>query len=182
MSDPGIQVTYSQAFDSLVEVLSGVKRLGDFYATGVVETPMPSLVIEGVGVISFPVPQDQAREIIAQAAERAPYGRGEKTLVDETVRKVWQIAPGKIKLGGKGWAAHFNQMVARAAADLGCEGVAVSAEFYKLLIYDEGGFFVAHRDSEKTGGMFGTLVVVLPTRRLRFVSSTPATPPSTSMP
>jgi len=162
MSDPGIQVTYSQAFDSLVEVLSGVKRLGDFYATGVVETPMPSLVIEGVGVISFPVPQDQAREIIAQAAERAPYGRGEKTLVDETVRKVWQIAPGKIKLGGKGWAAHFNQMVARAAADLGCEGVAVSAEFYKLLIYDEGGFFVAHRDSEKTGGMFGTLVVVLP--------------------
>jgi hypothetical protein len=52
--------------------------------------------------------------------------------------------------------------VARAAADLGCEGTTVSAEFYKLLVYDEGGFFVAHRDSEKTGGMFGTLVVVLP--------------------
>ena len=162
MSDPGIQVTYSQAFDSLVEVLSGVRRPGDFYATGVVATPMPSLAIEGVGVISFPVPQAQAREMIAQAAERAPYGKGEKTLVDETVRKVWQIAPGKIKLGGKGWTTHFNQMVARAAADLGCDGAAVSAEFYKLLVYDEGGFFVAHRDSEKTGGMFGTLVVVLP--------------------
>ena len=53
-------------------------------------------------------------------------------------------------------------MVARAAADLGCEGATVSAEFYKLLVYDAGGFFVAHRDSEKTGGMFGTLVVVLP--------------------
>ena len=72
MSDPGIQVTYSQAFDSLVEVLSGVRRPGDFYAMGVAETPMPSLAIEGVGVISFPVPQDQAREMIAQAAERAP--------------------------------------------------------------------------------------------------------------
>ena len=162
MSDPGIQVTYSQAFDSLVEVLSGVRRPGDFYAMGVAETPMPSLAIEGVGVISFPVPQDQAREMIAQAAERAPYGKGEKTLVDETVRKVWQIAPGKIKLGGKAWTTHFDQMVSRMVAGLGCEGAAVSAEFYKLLIYDTGGFFVAHRDSEKTGGMFGTLVVVLP--------------------
>ena len=108
MSDSGIQVTNSRAFDSLVEVLSGVRRPGDFYATGVVETPMPSLVIAGVGVISFPVPQAQAREMIALAAERAPYGKGEKTLVDETVGKVWQIAPGKIKLGGKGWTAHFN--------------------------------------------------------------------------
>ena len=42
MSDSGIQVTYSQAFDSLVEVLSGVRRPGDFYATGVAETPMPT--------------------------------------------------------------------------------------------------------------------------------------------
>jgi hypothetical protein len=38
----------------------------------------------------------------------------------------------------------------------------VSAEFYKLLIYEEGGFFVPHRDTEKTGGMFGTLKIVLP--------------------
>jgi hypothetical protein len=162
MSNAGIQVTYSQAFDALVEVLSGVRRPGDFYATGVVETPMPSLSIEGVGVISFPVPQAQARAMIAQAAERAPYGKGEKTLVDETVRKVWQIAPGKIKLGGKGWTTHFNQIVTRAAVALGCDGATVSAEFYKLLVYDEGGFFVAHRDSEKTPGMFGTLVVALP--------------------
>jgi hypothetical protein len=38
----------------------------------------------------------------------------------------------------------------------------VRGEFYKLLVYDEGGFFLAHRDSEKAGGMFGTLVVSLP--------------------
>jgi len=29
-------------------------------------------------------------------------------------------------------------------------------------VYDEGGFFKAHRDTEKAGGMFATLIVVLP--------------------
>ena len=38
----------------------------------------------------------------------------------------------------------------------------VAAELYKLLVCDEGSFFVSHRDTEKTDGMFATLVVVLP--------------------
>ena len=36
------------------------------------------------------------------------------------------------------------------------------AEFYKLLVYDAGSFFVNHRDSEKAAGMFATLIIVLP--------------------
>lgn len=38
----------------------------------------------------------------------------------------------------------------------------VTADFYKLLIYDAGSFFVDHRDTEKVPGMFATLVIVLP--------------------
>ncbi len=162
MADQSVQVTYSEEFDSLVEILSKVDKPGDYYAAGTLEMPMPSLSIEGVGLLSFPVPAAQARELIAKAAERAPYGRGEQTLVDESVRKVWQIPPQKIKLSGKGWSTHFDSMVEQVARELGCHGVTVSAEFYKLLVYDEDGFFLSHRDSEKTGGMFGTLVVVLP--------------------
>ena len=45
---------------------------------------------------------------------------------------------------------------------LGCDDASVSAELYKLLVYDRGGFFLAHRDTEKIDGMFGTLVVTLP--------------------
>ncbi len=45
---------------------------------------------------------------------------------------------------------------------LGCTGTDISAEFYKLLVYEEGGFFLPHRDTEKTNGMFGTLTIVLP--------------------
>jgi hypothetical protein len=38
----------------------------------------------------------------------------------------------------------------------------VVAELYKLLVYDQGSFFVEHRDTEKAPGMFATLVIVLP--------------------
>ena len=40
----------------------------------------------------------------------------------------------------------------------------MEAEFYKLLVYDEGSFFVSHRDTEKADGMFATLVIVLPSQ------------------
>lgn len=38
----------------------------------------------------------------------------------------------------------------------------VYAELYKLLLYEEGAFFMPHQDSEKAPGMFGTLIICLP--------------------
>ncbi len=112
-------------------------------------------------MLSFPVPDAQIRQLIQQAT-RAPYGRGEATILDESVRKVWQLPPEKVRLGGKSWAGTFDGILKQAITGLGCEGMAVGAELYKMLVYDAGGFFLAHRDTEKVGGMFGTLVVVLP--------------------
>lgn len=45
---------------------------------------------------------------------------------------------------------------------LPCRLDRVNAKLYKLLLYEEGAFFKAHQDSEKETGMFGTLVVSLP--------------------
>jgi hypothetical protein len=52
-------------------------------------------------------------------------------------------------------------LVAQAVKDLGVK-VETRAERYKLLLYEEGAFFKAHRDTEKVPGMFGTLVICLP--------------------
>lgn len=122
---------------------------------------MPKVEVTGVGVLSFPVPPAQIASLTSQAS-RAPYGRGEETILDESVRKVWQLQPGKVRITGKSWAASFDTILRQVIVGLGCEGLAVSAEFYKMLVYEEGGFFLTHRDTEKAGGMFGTLVVVLP--------------------
>jgi hypothetical protein len=78
------------------------------------------------------------------------------------VRNVWQIAPGKVKVTGKSWATNFGDILSKVTAGLGCEDASVSAELYKLLVYERGGFFLPHRDTEKSAGMFGTLVLTLP--------------------
>jgi hypothetical protein len=161
VSDSSAQIEYNDQLEPLAELLSRVKRPGDFYVSGSLAAPLPRLDIEGVGTISFPLPELQARDIIRQA-ELAPYGKGEQTLVDPKVRKVWQIAPSKIRLSGAAWRATFENILAQVVQGLGCQQAPVTAELYKLLLYDTGGFFVSHRDTEKTGGMFGTLVVVLP--------------------
>ena len=161
MADDSISVEYNEELKPLEKLLAGVKRVGDFFVRGVLELPMPKVEVEGVGVLSFPVPPAQIAALIQQAT-RAPYGRGEATILDESVRKVWQLSPDKVRLSGKSWPVSFESIVEQVIAGLGCEGMAVSAELYKLLVYDTGGFFLAHRDTEKAGGMFGTLVVVLP--------------------
>ncbi|KAI1937725.1 hypothetical protein LOZ66_004006 [Ophidiomyces ophidiicola] len=40
----------------------------------------------------------------------------------------------------------------------------IRAERYKFLLYEPGAFFLPHQDSPKANGMFGTLVVCLPSK------------------
>jgi hypothetical protein len=157
-----IEIHYSRAFPQLEAVLRAVRRAGDFHVHGTREMPMPRLEIEGVGVLSFPVPAAQIRKIVRSAATRAPYGRGEETILDLSVRKVWQLEPTKCRIGGQSWSKNFQAILYTVARGLGCEASRTRAELYKLLIYERGGFFKAHRDTEKADGMFGTLVIVLP--------------------
>jgi hypothetical protein len=144
----------------LAKILSTIRRHGDFYAAGTSDCPMPSLEIGGVGRISLPLLPLQAEQLIAISA-RSPFGRGKETLIDTDVRRTWQIQAEQVHLSGRGWGNTLDTIVARAAAGLGVTE-AVSAELYKLLIYDPGSFFVEHRDTEKSAGMFATLVLVLP--------------------
>jgi predicted 2-oxoglutarate/Fe(II)-dependent dioxygenase YbiX len=148
--------------EELAGLLSTVRRPGDFFASGRLELPAPRLTVDGVGEIALPLLPVQAGQLIA-LAERAPYGRGAATIVDTNVRRTWQIGPDRIRLVGKHWPATLDQAVALAAAGLGVDEP-VSAELYKLLIYDKGSFFVSHRDTEKEPGMFATVVLALPSQ------------------
>jgi len=135
-------------------------RPGDFYAHGTAELLPPSLSVDGVGPIALPLLPAQAEQLVA-VAERAPYGRGPDTLIDTSVRNTWQIGPDRVQVGGRHWPQTLAAILGSVAEGLGVSDP-IEAEFYKMLIYDEGSFFVSHRDTEKTAGMFATLVVVLP--------------------
>ncbi len=144
----------------LASLLGTVRQPGDFFAAGTAELLAPSLMVEGVGPVALPLLPEQAGRIIG-AAEAAPYGRGEETVVDPAVRRCWQVGPDRVRLGGRHWTRTLDGIVARAAEGLGVADP-VTAEFHKLLVYGPGSFFVGHRDTEKAPGMFATLVVVLP--------------------
>ena len=144
----------------LAAVLGKVRRPGDFFAAGTTELLVPLLEVEGVGPVALPLLPIQARELIG-VADPAPYGRGEQTVVDPAVRRCWQIGPDRVRIRGRHWAQTLEMILARVAEGLGVDAP-ITAEFYKLLLYDEGSFFIGHRDTEKTPGMFATLVVALP--------------------
>lgn len=156
---------YNRSLADLELLLSRVKRPGDFSMHGALVLPMPMVEVDRVGSLSFPLLEAQAAALIS-AAESAPYGRGEQTVIDTMVRRVWQVDAGRVRLGGKHWTQSLQRVLTEVARGLGCEGAAIRAELYKLLIYDPGGFFLPHRDSEKAPGMFGTLLIQLPSPHL----------------
>lgn len=143
----------------LAETLRKVQRPGGYYTSGAVEIFAPRIEIDEVGPIALPLLPLQAKQLIA-VAERAPYGRGPETLVDTEVRRTWQIDADQVQISRR-WEETLKSIVVRVKAGLGVTGVVVT-EFYKLLVYDEGSFFVSHRDTEKAPGMFATLIIVLP--------------------
>jgi 2OG-Fe(II) oxygenase superfamily len=86
--------------------------------------------------------------------------------VDESVRRSWELNTDQFSLKNPAWNGQIDKLLQEAVSDLGlmARPTEIKAELYKLLVYEEGAFFLPHRDSEKADGMFGTLVVSLPSR------------------
>jgi hypothetical protein len=59
LADESIRIEYNRELHALETLLSEVKRAGDYFVGGRREMPMPRVVVEGVGVLSFPVPPAQ---------------------------------------------------------------------------------------------------------------------------
>jgi hypothetical protein len=159
--DGGYDMARDTLQQAIEKLLLSVDRPGDFCAGGRLLAPMPRLDVKGAGALSFPVPEAQVQALIA-VAERAPYGKGPATLVDPAVRDCRQIDAERIRLSGAGWRDTFGRVLTAAADGLGCSADRLDARLYKLLIYEPGGFFVSHRDTEKSDGMIATLSISLP--------------------
>lgn len=159
MSD--IDILYAKDLERLQSLLLSIDRPGSYCSHGRIYAPMPTVAVEGAGTLSFPVPVAQIRALL-EASEPAPYGRGTETVLDTSVRNCRQIDAGRIRLGGGGWEGTLAGILDEVTAGIGCPAGRLEAELYKLLIYEPGGFFSEHRDTEKTGGMIATLSITLP--------------------
>ncbi|KAI1826249.1 hypothetical protein F4861DRAFT_498656 [Xylaria intraflava] len=120
----------------------------------------PGLQI-GDTLITLPLDPEQV-PLIRNASRQAPFGRGDETLIDTSVRNTWEIDTSGFRILNPAWAPFIADVVKDVSRSLGLPGA--RADLYKLLLYEEGSFFKRHKDSEKAPGMMATLSICLPSR------------------
>jgi len=144
-----------------------VVRPGDFAVGSVLSSDfaVPAITVNGKPsrVVGLPLSDAQAKEIIA-VASKSPFGRREDTLFDDNVRNSWQLDPSQFKINNTKWNMHMRQLLDRVRSGLGITNHRIGCKLYKLLLYETGGHFKFHRDTEKEDGMFGTLIIQLPSQ------------------
>jgi hypothetical protein len=134
--------------ERLEECLDGIQSTGSFALFGKLQNPPnPGLYLVNGGPIGLPLSDHDAQVIIA-ASHAAPFGKGHETIVDTSVRKTWEISPGDFEIKNPAWPSFLRDIVKKVSAGLGVDpaGKGVSAELYKLLLYDEGAMFKPHQE------------------------------------
>ena len=102
--------------------------------------PALSLASAPSDILGLPLCEYQARSIIASASQ-APFGRGEDTIIDTSVRNTWQLSPSQFTINNSQWSKQLNVLLKKVKEELGCDPkMTVSGELYKLLLYEPGGF------------------------------------------
>ncbi len=147
--------------EQLHTAIKKINRPGSFCATGSDRAANPGLAVTGLGPIGLPLTARQAKELKTHC-KQAPYGKGEKTLVDTSVRRVWQLGPDQFSLTNPEWPQFLRDAVRTVQHELGLEKQKLECHLYNLLLYEPGSFFLPHRDGEKLDRMVATLVVMLP--------------------
>jgi hypothetical protein len=148
---------------NILNCLKDLKGSGKFITAHTTEFQFPELETKGVGEIAYPINQNQAKALI-DVAHKAPFGKGSKTIVDKSVRSAWEIDASELVFKGSRWNSFLDKILKNIKPQLGLENHNISAHLYKMLIYEKGDFFLPHKDSEKEKGMFGTLVIGLPSK------------------
>ncbi|OTA99559.1 hypothetical protein M426DRAFT_16317 [Hypoxylon sp. CI-4A] len=160
-SSSGEPVEYRKWKRDLHRCLEGITSSGDFSLARQYQSFInPCLRITGQDdVIPLPLTKRDA-EAIRAACREAPFGKGDETLVDTSVRKTWELDAAQFQCTNPSWNRFFDTLLNDVATGLGLQKI--SAKPHKLLLYEEGSFFKRHKDSEKEAGMIATLVVCLP--------------------
>eukprot|EP00501_MAST-03F_sp_TOSAG23-6_P002356 GSMAST32.ASY1.ANO1.2461.1 assembled CDS len=150
--------------EDIIELLSSVEAPGTFAVGDSCKTDllMPGLTVNGIGRLRLPLSNADVKAL-ARVCRQAPFGRGSKTIIDKKVRNTLQLSPKHFQISNPSWTAQLKTLVKNVCSQMGVsETIEVDAQLYKLLLYEKGSFFKKHRDSEKVDGMFGTLIIALP--------------------
>ena len=95
---------------SLEDLLKALGESSQFISAGSLPPVLPGLEANEIGAIGSPISAVDAKRLIAKATQ-APYGRGEETIVDTNVRRVWQLEPSQFGLENSEWDVQIAAVV-----------------------------------------------------------------------
>eukprot|EP00523_Entomoneis_sp_CCMP467_P020508 CAMPEP_0168845064 /NCGR_PEP_ID=MMETSP0727-20121128/9079_1 /TAXON_ID=265536 /ORGANISM="Amphiprora sp., Strain CCMP467" /LENGTH=448 /DNA_ID=CAMNT_0008898765 /DNA_START=32 /DNA_END=1375 /DNA_ORIENTATION=+ len=134
-------------------LLDSVDPEGDFYVS--IDLPnTPRVHVEGLDYFSTYSP-----EKLKKVATKAAYGKGNETVVDESVRNTWKVDSNLVTASFK--SGDFEAILERVKEELGLKDIDVEARLHNMLLYEKGSFFKTHTDTEKEKGMFATMAIQL---------------------
>ncbi|KAI0856957.1 hypothetical protein F4860DRAFT_528715 [Xylaria cubensis] len=148
-------------WDLLGNCLDRIQSMGDVVAMKRYQlAPNPVLQV-GDEIIPLPL-TNHGVELIRKLGRQAPFGKGSRTVVDLTVRRTWELSVKESGIRNPNWEPFVQTIMNDVCfGELGMEGRIV-AHLHKVLLYEPGSFFTAHKDSQKEDGMIATLVICLP--------------------
>jgi len=130
-------------YQSIISTLQSVERPGNYVSSGIISMPLPalSLTSQNNAILGLPLCDCHIKKVI-ENADRAPFGRGEQTIVNTSIRCTWQLNPSQFAINNSEWEKSMQSLLARLKTELGCdEKMTITSELYKLLLYEPGGFF-----------------------------------------
>jgi len=149
--------------DEILAALEAIESPGSFSTEKTAKADNFEIKLNKIGTLEFPISESQINALIA-LAQPAKFGWKDQTILDENVRKVWEISKSKLRIGKKQWDKKFAPLLDEIKNELGLPKKSkLVAELHNMLIYEPGHFFKPHQDSEKTDGMVASLVIILPT-------------------
>jgi hypothetical protein len=132
----------------LEECLTIIASQGTFaFFEGFDVAPNPGIQLNNGGIVGLPLSDRDAQSIV-MASHKAPYGKGERTIMDDSVRKTWEISRADFTITNPAWQRFIHSVARKVSASLGINvaGKGVSAELYKILLYDKGTMFKPHQE------------------------------------
>jgi hypothetical protein len=147
-SESDDQRQHSLLKDQVLNCISLVQSSGSFATSGSYQYfPLPGIHVDTVGTIGLPLSLNDAKSLI-KVSRPTPFGKGSQTLLNEEVRKTWEIDGSKVSFRNEAWQGWLGGVVANAAKELGVAGhpSSVQAELYKMLLYEKGAMFKPHKE------------------------------------
>jgi hypothetical protein len=105
--------------ERLFNKINEIEVAGSFATGGIVhDCPNRGICIDGGGSIRLPLSEAEDRAL-AHQSRQAPFGKNRQTLIDETVRKTWEIGAERITFRNPRWLEFVDMLVKRVANELG---------------------------------------------------------------